>query len=122
MADLQMFRGDSTEFVVPILRNGIPIDVGTLQNAWFTGKLAYAYADNLAIISRTLVPVGGISLIAPTSLGQLLVIMDPLQTRGLPDGPVKLVYDCQVKDAAGLIFTVDAGTLTVLPDVTRAIT
>jgi len=36
--------------------------------------------------------------------------------------PLSLTYDVQLKTATGIVSTIDGGTLTILPDVTRAIT
>lgn len=46
--------------------------------------------------------------------------IDATAGAGTPAVRVDLVWDCQVRDVAGFISTVDSGLLVVEPDVTRA--
>lgn len=117
-----MFRGDSFVFEVCVLQE----DGCSPQNilgwaAWFTAKEHYAVQDeNATIRLGTLAPLSGIVITSPSE-GKMEIVVPPSATVNGPDTPLCLTYDVQVRDGAGRIFTVELGTLTVRPDVTRAI-
>jgi len=120
--DRATFRGDSFVFQVQVLQG----DGCTPQNitgwmAWFTAKEHYAVPDLQASIRLgTTLPLTGITFTSPSE-GKMEIIVPPSATVNFPDTAQCLVYDVQVKDGAGNVFTVELGTLTVRPDVTRAI-
>lgn len=118
MSDLQMYRGDNFVLEVQVAKNGIRQDI-TGWFMWFTAKYAYPDPDSCAVTQRT--TTDGIVFTDPAN-GKATITVPPLATRNFPDGRVTLVYDVQVKDLSGAIWTVESGTLTVAPDVTRAIT
>ena len=119
MPQLTMYRGDSAQFTIIVEQDGQAVDlVGS--KLWFTAKHQYANKDNEAVMQLTTDPGGGIVL-STTVRGKALVTTSPLATRGFPDGDVALVYDVQMLDITGKITTVESGTLTVKPDVTRAL-
>jgi hypothetical protein len=134
MPDRTMSRGDSFVFDVQVLRpppgapNAPPIPVNiTGWRMWFTAKYQVNDPDNTAVAQvtsdPTSVPAGGGIVFTQPLQGSAEITMPPLATYTFPDGPVVLVYDVQVKtnDSTPRIFTVESGTLTVNPDVTRAI-
>ena len=98
----------------------VPQDISTWLNFWCTGKLNVADPDMLAVFMLTLSPVNGIVL-AGTPNYRLIVTVPPIATRALPDGPVRIHYDVQGKDAAGNIYTVERNEMIVTPDMSRAI-
>jgi hypothetical protein len=130
MSERSMNRGDTLVFDLQVFQ---PI-AGTSQQVpanitgwfvWFTVKRYVQDADNMAVAAVTTtptsVPPGGSITIVDAFSGKLEVTMPAAATLLLPDGgTTKLVYDVQVKDLLGRIFTVDAGTIAVTPDVTRA--
>lgn len=113
-----MFRGDTFVFDVQVFQaNGAPADISG-WTAWFTAKFYVNDPDLRAVMRQDNGDLGGIVLTQPT-IGKLEVTVAPIATRGFPDGAVELVYDVQVRDNSGRVSTVDSGTLTVNPDVTR---
>ncbi len=120
-----MSRGDSLSFLVPLVNpsTGAPLDL-TGAKIWFTAKNNYVDPDIRAVIaldSDTVSGNGAVTILTPATSGQARIDINPIATRAQPDGVVKLVYDVQVKDAAGFVTTVENGTLTIIPDVTRSI-
>jgi len=117
-----MFRGDSFVFDVQVLQDdGCSPQNITGWTAWFTAKEHYAVPDATASIRLgTASPLTGIVITSPTE-GKLEIVVPPQSTVNFPDTTMCLVYDVQVKDGAGRVFTVELGTLSVRPDVTRAI-
>ena len=117
-----MRRGDT--FIIDIV---VPEDACTPKNltgfeVWFTAKEHYAVPDAQASIRLgTSPPLTGVP--SPSRFEGKVRIVIPAQARvNLPDTPMMLVYDVQLKEiSTGRIFTVESGTLTVSPDVTRAI-
>jgi hypothetical protein len=120
--DRTMFRGDSFVFDVQVLQDdGCSPQNITGWTAWFTAKEHYAVPDATASIRLgTASPLTGIVITSPTE-GKLEIVVPPQSTVNFPDTTMCLVYDVQVKDGAGRVFTVELGTLSVRPDVTRAI-
>lgn len=117
----EMFRGDSLSFDLALTnaQNGSPLNL-TDAKIWFTAKNNYVDPDNQAAIALDNAALGGIT-VTDVARGLARVDIAPIKTRSFPDGPVRVVYDVQVKDAAGFVTTVESGTLTVYPDVSRAI-
>lgn len=118
----EMWRGDSLSFEVSVInpKTQGPLDL-TGAKIWFTAKNNYIDADERAVIRLDSDALGGV-VITDAARGLARVDIPPLATRAQPDGIVKLVYDCQVKDAAGFVSTIESGMLSIFPDVTRAIT
>jgi len=120
--DREMWRGDSHIFDVRVLQSDgcTPQDI-TGWTAWFTAKEHTALQDSQATIRLGNVPpLTGIVLTSPTQ-GLMRVTVPPSATINCPDTPFCLLYDVQVKDGAGNVFTIERGTLTIKPDVTRAV-
>lgn len=120
-----MTRGDTFRFRVQVLRDpatkvlgiGPPVNLAGVLAAWATFKNNVALYDQ-GQLQKTL---GSGVTVVDAALGIVEVTLDPLDTRGFADGPTKLVYDVQLKEADGSITTIDSGVLVVSPDVTRAI-
>jgi hypothetical protein len=119
--DRSMYRGDTFQIAMVIVDEctGSPIDIAgwTIR---FTAKFAIPNPDAQAGMRQDNQAVGGVTIVTPT-MGEVLIAVQPIVTRGYPDGDVFLMYDVQVTDGEGVITTVELGTLTVCPDVTRAI-
>lgn len=117
----EMWRGDSMSFDVTVTNPETcgPLDL-TGAKLWFTAKNNYIDPDERAVIRLDSALLGGIT-ITDAERGLARVTIEPIKTRGSADGIVRLVYDCQVKDAGGFIATIESGTLFIYPDVTRAI-
>lgn len=116
----EMFRGDSFVFEVNVLQADCAPQNITGWSMWFTAKYFVADYDTQAPIKLgTISPLSGITFTNALA-GQAEVTIPSVATAGFPDTPTKLVYDVQVKDTTGRVFTIETGTLTVNPDVTRA--
>jgi hypothetical protein len=128
-----MVRGDTFVFDVQVLRvppgspprtPPVPVNI-TGWFMWWTLKYHFADTDQQAVgqstSTPTSTPAGGGIVFTLATAGKAEITMGPLATRVFPDGPVRLVYDVQVKDPSGNPFTVERGILIVSPDVTRAI-
>lgn len=118
-------RGDTFVLDVQVKRvltagcDAVPVDI-TGWMMWFTAKFYFEDYDSQAVTQRTSAPLGGIVFTEP-SIGKAQITVPSSATLGFPDAEVKLVYDVQVKDLVGNIFTVEVGEWLVRPDVTRTI-
>lgn len=121
MGTYAMKRGDT--FKLPDIyaktSTGVTINL-TGAKVWFTVKRAHAQFDTAAVHRADTTDGSGHVTIADAASGRITAKMPAIATVGFADGKQGLVYDVQVKDSAGDIFTVDEGTITVTPDVTRA--
>ncbi len=118
----EMWRGDTFSFDLdPIIdpKTNIPRNL-TGCKLWFTAKGNVALNDNQASIALDTASLGGVTIVDPVR-ALVTVTVPPIATRALPDGPVVLVYDVQLMLTNGTILTVEAGSIIVFPDVTRAI-
>lgn len=119
MGDYQMYRGDTFRLQLQVVdEQGRGVNL-TGAKAWSTLKRNMTEIDGLALM-QVLSTGGspGIVFTTPAS-GILTVTYPPLSTYSLPDDPVTLYYDVQVRLADGTVGTVDLGTILVTPDVTR---
>lgn len=118
----EMYRGDTFRLLGEVVDRATsqPVDI-TGWTIRYTAKYALQNADARAAMAQDNQGVGGVALVAPT-MGQLLVTVQPIVTRGYPDGPVRLEYDVQATDPMGVVTTIETGEVVVRPDVTRAIT
>jgi hypothetical protein len=123
------FRGDTFVLDTQVLRPPpgslpgsppVPTNI-TGWMVWFTVKRTFE-PDQFAVCQLTTTPTGqgGIAFTQPL-IGWMEVTMNPIVTRGFPDGNVALPYDIQVRDLSGNLFTVEKGVIVVMPDVTEAI-
>lgn len=119
MPDLTMYRGDTRELVILVNQNGQPVNLDG-SKLWLTAKWYVSDPDNMAVIALTSETSGGI-VFDPLVRGRAVATIQPISTRAFPDGPVTLQYDVQMKDVTGKVTTVERGTLTVTPDITRTI-
>jgi hypothetical protein len=114
-----MYRGDTLEFPLAVkTATGTPYDL-TNATLWCTVKRAYAEPDILALAQVTSTAQAGIFIAFPPTLGKAQVVLPSSMTIDMGDAAVNLVYDVQVKGSDGAVFTIEAGTITVYPDVTR---
>lgn len=123
--DRFMRRGDTFIFDLVIPEDATdscsPPKNLTGYEVWFTAKEHYGIPDSQASIRLgTLLPLTGV-VITSAYEGKVRVTVPATATVNFPDTSMTLFYDVQIKDTLGQIFTVESGTLTVEPDVTRAI-
>ena len=121
MADYTMYRGDTLVLNIQVKdQYGAPKNI-TGGRLFFTMKYTVVDMDNMAIAALTSTPANGIVIVSAPG-GTATVTMPPITTRSFADGPTTCVYDVQLIEQTGQVTTVEAGTVTVLPDVSRAIT
>jgi hypothetical protein len=92
---------------------------------WFTAKRNFADPDSLAVAqvvsTGASTPPGGSIAITNALSGLVQVVgWQPSATQGFADAPEAVYYDVQAQDTLGNTFTVEQGTITVVPDVTRS--
>lgn len=116
MADFTIYRGDTVALNVTITSGGLAYNL-TGKSIWFTAKTSYSQADP-GVFQKTL--GSGITIVSAAN-GQCQVVIAATDTNSLGNSKTALVYDMQVKDSSGNIYTVASGNLIVVPDVTRSI-
>lgn len=109
-----MYRGDTVTLNIVVSASGAVFPLTGCQ-MWFTAKWTYADPDISAIFQKII--GSGITITNPI-LGMATVVISPTDTSGLPPSKILLVWDCQVEDASGNVFTVASGNLIITPDVT----
>lgn len=113
--DITIYRGDTVKLNMAVTSGGSFYDL-TGSTIWFTAKNHFSDPDISAVFQKSTTG-GGITITnAPNGLCQ--VTIDPADTSGEPPTKVMLVWDAQVKDAQGRIYTVASGNLIIVPDVT----
>lgn len=115
MADFTIYRGDTVSLNITITASGEAYNL-TGKSMWFTAKTSYAVADP-GTFQKTI--GNGITIVSAAN-GRATIVISPSDTNSLGNSKTALVYDVQVKDASGNIYTVASGNLIVVPDVTRA--
>lgn len=124
----QVFQDAQTKqlLTVPVTNPPTPPPPGCVPfnltgcTLWYTAKGYPTDPDVRAVFALgSASPLSGVSLVSAT-VGLVSVTGPASRTLGFPDGPVRLSADLQVRDGGGRVSTVEAGTLTVVPDLTRA--
>lgn len=131
-----MYRGDTLQIQTQVVRDAVSGQLSTCvpnqlppgavpqdltgYHVQFTAKYFDPDPDNKAVFLLDNQGLGGVTILDVT-LGKVQAVGQPIATIAFPDGDVPLVYDVQLVDGGGVVTTVETGTLTVSPDVTRAI-
>jgi hypothetical protein len=115
VADFTMYRGDTVTINAAITASGLAYNL-TGKSMWFTAKTSYSQADP-GVFQKKL--GSGISIVDATN-GRAQIVIAASDTNSLGNSKTALVYDFQVKDSSGRIYTVASGKLIVIPDVTRS--
>ncbi len=116
-------RGDSYAFRFVVKIDGVVQDITAWQKFWFTAKRAVTDAYASSVIALTDEVSGGITRFdPPNGVGE--VKFTPALTSGLPASrrDLTLVSDVQGMDAAGDVWTLLRGTVTIPTDVTDVAT
>lgn len=112
--ELSMYRGDTALFPFAVTDSAGAYNIAG-ASFWFTAKKTPCDADVSAVFQKTL--ADGITVTnAAAGLGQ--VELAEADTNTLPCSRTILTYDLQMKTAAGKVYTLAYGKLTVNPDVT----
>lgn len=125
MSAITIYQGKTRKVNIPVLNpDGTAYDL-TGATLWFTVKLRsdQSQDDVLAPIKLYRIVGGlgdGITVTLPAT-GIATIAMTPAQTEPLTIGE-SYVYDLQVKDTAGDVFTADTDALYVSRPVTQRVT
>jgi len=98
--------------------DGLPIDLSSAAQIWFTVKNSINDADNAAIIQVTKTG-GGIS-VSGTDHNIVTVAANDIGD-DLPNAAAACVCDCKVKLADGYIQVLAKGSLNIVPVITQSI-
>lgn len=112
MPPLPVTPGDSNDYAVVVLdSDGLPY---TLAGATitFTVRRSWDEPDPPVVVKSI---GGGITVDGP---GAASLLLDPVDTAGWPED-ARYVWDLQVRTAGGRVYTVDRGTVIVVPAATR---
>jgi hypothetical protein len=122
MTEFTMYRGDSATFDVAVVdAAGAALNL-TGTKLWFTVKRWISDLDSRAVVQKTSDSPGQVTLADQTAdPGKATIKVLPADTASLGADTTTLVWDVQILDSAGEMHTVADGSLTVKPDVTRAI-
>lgn len=117
MAKLEMYRGDDETLDVEIVDfDGSPLNI-TGGEVLFTAKKSSRQTDDVAVIKKSSVTNGGISITdGPGGVAEVYIL--PSDTADLY-APTELTWDVAFVDVTGKRRTVASGQLVIKPDVTR---
>jgi len=114
LTDFTITRGDTVTLNVAATASGAYYPLIGAQ-VWFTAKYNYSDPDALAVFQKTI--GSGIAVTDPVK-GLMTMVILPADTAGVASVKVILVYDIQIEDFSGNVYTVASGNLIVVPDVT----
>ncbi len=115
---LEIFRGDDEVLDISFKQaDGITaLNITGATGIWFTAKSSSLDTDAQALIQKTL--GAGVTIVSAAA-GTATVTINAADTVAIE--PSTLVWDAQIRDAAGKVRTAASGTLKVIADVTRAL-
>lgn len=116
--NITMTRGDTVSLTLAVTLSGDPFPLGG-SSLWFTVKTKFTDNDDEAILQKTI--GSGIDVTGPDQ-GLATITILPIDTSGLSAVKTILVWDVQLKDGDGKIYTISSGNLIVNPDVTISVT
>jgi hypothetical protein len=116
MSDLTIYRSDTVKLNLAVTSGGSIYNL-TGSSIWFTAKNQYSDLDAAAVFQKSTLN-GGIVITNPTQ-GIAQVTIASADTLLVPNLKTILVWDAQIKDSQGNIYTIASGRLIVLPEVTR---
>lgn len=129
MGAFQNYRGDTFTLKVQVtqLPDGapdgtfaIPVNI-TGYKIYFTVKRYLTDPDAYAVFQSNSADLTTNVTITDALNGKATCKMPASKTVNFPDGLVVLLYDVTAIDLSGNVSTVDSGTVTIVPDVTRAV-
>lgn len=116
MTRLSITRGDTRVYSITLTdADSEPLDL-TGVSVTFTAKRSQLDSDEDAIISKA---VGSGIAVDDPETGIAVLTLDPEDTEDLPARTLRLFYDVQVVDAAGVVVTPLMDVLEIQPDVTQ---
>lgn len=121
---LTMHRGDTLEIRLALFdADGVTPFSLVGAKVWSTLKRALSDTDVLAVSrvdsAGVSVPSGGSVTVTDAANGRVTIRHASAATDAFETGYLDLYYDVQVRDSLSRVFTVDHGTVSVVPDVTR---
>jgi len=117
----RMTRGDTFRLEASIKNQFGANKNITGAKVWFTVKREVIDFDTMAVFRADSSDGSGDVVITDATTGRVSIRMPANKTLFFPDTNVVLVFDVQILDASGIVITVERGTITVEPDVTRTI-
>jgi hypothetical protein len=115
-----MYRGDTAKFMGVVLNSEDTSDVRNITDdmLFFTAKTNIADVDGSAIIAIKT----GTGITAPNPTTGVYYIEVPASATNAMTAVIDTVlqYDVQLVDPALRVYTLDRGTLTIKPDITRS--
>lgn len=115
--DIDCYRGDTKKWNLTVTEDDVPVD---LTGATLTMSARRSLAATTYVFQRTSSPAAGITINPDqvTNKGKAVIKLASSSTSSLPSDETVLEYDVQVVTAAGDLWTVVSGKLTVSSDVT----
>jgi len=116
VADFIIYRGDTVVLSVTVT---VKEEEYSLVGAeiWFTAKPSYSTLDAAAQFQKT---IGDGIAVTDAAKGKFTVTISATDTYSMASSKTILLYDCQVKESGGNVYTIASGNIIVMPDVTRA--
>jgi hypothetical protein len=111
-----MTRGNNVTLSGTATLSGDPYELGGCL-LWFTAKYRYTDADLDAVFQKSI--GSGITITNPTQ-GLFTVAILPADTLAVAKARTVLVWDLQVQDGSGKVYTLNSGSIVINPDVTNA--
>ena len=117
--NISMFRGDTQILDLTVTQDGVPVNIAG-STIWMTAKLSVDDLDIQAIF-QVKTPTDIVIVNPAAGTAKITVPASATESMVIEKGTVvSLVYDIQVKTSTDVISTVDVGTITIRPDITRA--
>lgn len=117
MATYTAYRGDTFSLSLSFTLDAVAYDL-TGATVWFTIKSTYAaLLDTTALVQKS--TGNGITNVSAPA-GTAVLVASAADMNTLPVNR-KLLYDIQIVDSTGKVYTTELGTITILPEVTRSV-
>ena len=109
---LEMYRGNSTEWDVTVTQNFLPVDLAG-ASLWFTAKTSKDSPTE--VFQKT---IGDGITVTDEPGGMIRIKMAPIDTSNLAAATISLHYDLEIETAGGDVYNLADGRLIVKPDIT----
>ena len=110
-----MTRGDTVSLSGTATLSGDPYDLAGCS-LWFTAKNKYTDDDPAAVFQKS---IGDGITVTSAAQGLFVVVISPGDTEAVAKSRTILVWDLQLMDGSGNIYTLNSGNLVINPDVTN---
>lgn len=110
-----MTRGNNVSLSGTATLSGDPYNLGGCS-LYFTAKYRFTDDDSAAVFQKSI--GNGISITVPTA-GLFTVAIVPADTLAVAKARTILVWDLELVDGSGQVYTINSGNLVINPDVTN---